>query len=380
MLRSYSTVNSHFQDSLKPLKESTMANHDSTRLAKRLHELRTTHPLTQSQVAKALGVSAPSISSWESGKTPKPPPVERLRVYARLFATERSFERGHVRLLGEDELSEAERTRMRDLEQELLAMHPALQATVPYPVPAPTGWPLDDFWHFAENPDITIVCAPLPDSYRDKMLYADPRDPDFVKLHTYADLDALLELYGHVRAVNPFSNVNVRLASELSSGDYTAHLVVLGGVDWNHLTRELLNDADLPVRQVPSDNPGGAAFEVLEDGNRRLFCPIFDDGNGKHQLVEDIAHFYRGPNPFNTARTVTICNGVFGRGVFAGVRSLTDVRLRRRNALYVHDRFGGTHFSLLARVRIRLTEAVTPDWSSPVMRLHEWPTHRLTHE
>src|SRR5690349_4918537 len=101
---------------------------DGTKLARRLHDLRTQHwpsaGLTQSQLAKALQVSAPSISSWESVKAPKPPPIERLRAFARLFATERSIENGKLRVLDEHELTEAERLRANELEQELLSLHP----------------------------------------------------------------------------------------------------------------------------------------------------------------------------------------------------------------------------------------------------------------
>jgi hypothetical protein len=288
-----------------------------------------------------------------------------------LFATERSFEAGRVRLLADEELSDDERAKAHRLEQELLAMHPAALMTVPLnPPPQVAGWPMDDFWRFDETQDVTIVCAKMPQNLTTQMPYADPADPDFVELHRYADLDALLELYGHLRAVNPRSTVAIRLADSLRSDDYTGHLVVLGGVDWNEVTRELLSSVRLPVNQVSSNTPGGAAFEVAEGGERRLFSPVLRDG----ELLEDVAHFYRAPNPFNRARTVTICNGIFGRGTLAAVRSLTDARFRKRNAEYVLRRFGRSErFSILARTHIQKTEALTPDWSDEDIRLHEWP-------
>jgi len=349
-------------------------------LARRLRELRTqawpTRALTQQQVGRALGVSSPSISSWENERDPKTPPADRLRAYARLFGTERSVERGRPRLLADDELSTEEREQILSLERELLSLQ---QAANPGVLPTNSGgldvsdWPANDFWRFAGDADVTIVCAPLPDDFRARMPYSDPKDPDFILLHTFADLDALLEMYGHVRAVNPKSQVNIRLASELQKDDYTAHLIVLGGVDWNVLTRDLLDDVDLPVRQVPSGKTEPAAFEVHDQGQQRIFSPVLRQEGDALLLVEDVAHFFRGPNPFNSAFTVTMCNGVYGRGTYAAVRSLTDPRFRDRNVRYVRDRFGdsGT-FSLLARVRVRGGEPVTPDWTQAHTRLHEW--------
>jgi hypothetical protein len=91
-------------------------------------------------------------------------------------------------------------------------------------------------------------------------------------------------------------------------------------------------------------------------------------------LVEDVAHVFRAPNPYNWRRTVTIFNGMFGRGTYGAVRSFTDARFRDRNAEYVDARFpDGETFSILARVRIVMGEVLTPDLTLPETRLHEWP-------
>jgi len=51
-------------------------------------------------------------------------------------------------------------------------------------------------------------------------------------------LDALFELHGHIRATNPLNDVMLRSAAELVPDDYSSHLVVLGGVDWNTATKD----------------------------------------------------------------------------------------------------------------------------------------------
>jgi hypothetical protein len=197
-----------------------------------------------------------------------------------------------------------------------------------------------------------------------------------VALYTYADADSLIELYGHIRAANPTTQVYFKTVQELAPDDYTSHLVLLGGVDWNFVTRELLGRTELPVQQVARHEESDiGGFEVqLEDGRRQLFAPQLD-GNG--QLVQDVAHFYRGPNPFNAKRTVTICNGMYGRGTLGVVRALTDARFRDRNDTFVTRYFNNANaFSIITRVSVVRGRVLTPDWTEPETRMHEWSESR----
>ncbi len=78
-------------------------------------------------------------------------------------------------------------------------------------------------------------------------------------------------------------------------------------------------------------------------------------------------------SPFNKRRTVTICNGMYGRGTYGAVRALTDARFRDRNAAYLHSRFGSsTAYCLLTRVRIVDGVTLTPDWTTGEYTLFEW--------
>jgi hypothetical protein len=356
-------------------------------LPRRLRSLRENQwpdmTITQAQLARALGggrpLSVPLISSWESWTKPVVPPLERLNAYASFFATRRSVEGGVFRLLREDELTARERSRRDELQSELLSLREAaLRAAA---VPRRQGFvgpPVDTVqpnpWHFDDHAPVTIVCAQLPADLRMRMPYTDPDDPDYIETYTYADLDSVLELHGHVRALNPTSQVNVRLATDLEPDDYATHLAVLGGVDWNTLTRDLLRRLDLPVTQVARDADPDGAFEITEGRDRKEFRPVLVEDGSRRLLSEDIAHFFRGPNPFNRKRTVTMCNGMFGRGVLGAVRALTDAQFRDRNSVYIRDRFRGSEsFSILARVPIVNGAVLTPDWTMSENRLHEWP-------
>ncbi|MDT7801910.1 MAG: hypothetical protein QOI78_5343 [Actinomycetota bacterium] len=344
-------------------------------LARRLRALRETHwpdaGITQLQLAEALGGTKPLsislISSWENTDRPVRPPVRRLEAYATLFATRRSESGGTLRVLPLEELTDDERGDREDLLEELLWLRDGRERA--------TAESADDAWRFPENEDITIVCALLPAELRQHLSYADPESADFTSLYTYADPDALIELFGHIRSVNPRHQVAFHTTEELTPDDYTTHLVLLGGVDWNTVTRDVIERVELPVHQVvradeaPTSEPGG--FLVERAGGSVLFPPQLDS---KGHLLEDVAHFYRGVSPFNRKRTVTVCNGMYGRGTLGAVRALTDSRFRDRNRDYLRQRFGDAEsFSIISRVPVLAGQGLTPDWTLPENRLHEWP-------
>jgi transcriptional regulator with XRE-family HTH domain len=335
-----------------------------TALSHRLRELRVRHwpdrLISQNDLAAAIGVSGPSVSSWESDQ-PKLPPTNRLASYAAFFATERSVQQVPYRLFSLRQLTSAER-KHRD---ELLAELVELRATVTVMS--------HGLWHVPDGGDVTIVCARLPEYLTKGMPYANPDNPDYSDLYTYADPDALIELFGHIRAVNPTSKVTFQIASELGSDALKTHLVLLGGVDWNVVTRDVLQRFDMPVRQFRRDDDervGG--FEVVENGKRQEFLAKLA-GSDSDDLIEDIAHFFRATSPYNAHRTITVCNGTYGRGTYGAVRALTDAEVRDSNESYVAARFASTaQFSILTRVIIMNGVPVTPEWNQADCRLHEW--------
>jgi hypothetical protein len=211
----------------------------------------------------------------------------------------------------------------------------------------------------------------------DKIPYTDVTDPDYIELLTVSDLDPLFELYGHLRAANPANQVNLRIAGRLTADDYTSHLVSLGGVDWNTMTRTALESLSLPVRQVADWKiPDGQYFEVTESGKAAEYRPKVEEVSGKPKgiLTEDVALFARAVSPFNRKRTVTICNGMYGRGTYGVVRALTDARFRDRNADYLRSRFGSSDtYCILSRVPIvDGATTLTPDWTTDEFTLFEW--------
>ena len=99
----------------------------------------------------------------------------------------------------------------------------------------------------------------------------------------------------------------------------------------------------IPINQVVVEGMDGEVFEV--DGDR--YEPEFDD----ERVVEDVGSIARVPNPNNNDHTLTICSGVFTRGVYGAVRTLTDHKIRDANADFIRSiSTDPKGFALLIRV------------------------------
>lgn len=353
-------------------------------LAERLRALRRSHwpdvSITQAQLAAALDQRKPTsvqlISSWERTANPTPPPEDRLNAIATFFSTRRSLEGRRYRLIEEADLTATEIETRQKLAGELLELRRAALSDERPASGTATSIVGRGPWHFPDGAPVIIVCAELPQHLQEKLPLAGGADPDRSELARFPDIDSLFELHGHIRAVNPDAEVQYRSASRLRRDDSTAHLVLLGGVDWNKATQDTMRLTGVPLRQhSDDDDPSRGCFQVVEDGKvKGSHAPVFEDRGTGRVIVQDVGHFLRAPNPLNRATTVTVCNGMYGTGVFGAVRTLTDKVFRDRNAEYLDRTFAGSDtFSLLFRVHIVNGDVVvTPDWTAPGTVLHTW--------
>src|SRR5215475_7090291 len=171
-------------------------------LALRLRSLRVDHwpdcKLTQNTLTKMLNKDEPlspaTVASWENRAAPKLPPRERMLAYAQFFATPRSVAAA-PRLLPVDSFTQEERAAYEALRDELLRLHAAARGTPPVITVARRSW------HFTDTGPVTLVCAQLPKEEAGPL--ADPANPNYTQLLSFGDLDAMVELHGHLRAENP---------------------------------------------------------------------------------------------------------------------------------------------------------------------------------
>jgi hypothetical protein len=339
-------------------------------LARRLRDLREhqwPERLTQAVLADAFGdVAAATVSSWENTVAPKLPPTERLKAYAQFFATHRSIDGDTPVLLPVDTFSEEEQAARKALEDELLALRD--EARKPN---RQTDVTARRSWHFPDTGPLTIVCAQLPEDQTSA--FADPADANYTELQSFADLDALMELFGHTRAENPHMDVSFRAAPNVVADDLSGHLVLLGGIAWNEVTQRLSEMMPvLPVQQIKDPAVEAGEIFTVDDGKRR-FLPKWRDDEHK-TLVEDVGLLVRAPNPLNSSRALVICNGIHSRGVLGAVRSLTDKRLRDSNERYIAENFADfDSFAILMRVPVIEAKALTPDFYAAGSVLYQWP-------
>ena len=335
-------------------------------LARRLRELRERQwpgvRITQGMLAEAFGGSTPLVSGWESTTNASVPPAGRLLAYATIFATRRSVHEGQVRMLPEQDLTDDERAARDALHRELLDLRTAALD----PGTRASSGRRHGTWYFPDVKQVRIICGQLSKQPHE---YADPASLNYTELLQFADLDALVELFGHIRMENPSSDVRYRLAQALRPDDLTAHLVLIGGLFLNPASRWIGAKINLPVQQqAVAEVADGEVFVVGDDH----FLPEVSDDPALG-LVEDVGLLVRMSNPNNSNTTLTICNGVLSRGVLGAVRCLTDALVREQNEDYLSSRFAGaSQFGVLMRVPVLRGNVATPDLTNPDMRLYEW--------
>jgi hypothetical protein len=254
------------------------------------------------------------------------------------------------------------------LETELLGLSAASRKSVPAEVAA-----VRRSWHFSDNGPATIVCAQLPTNEAGSL--TDPADPNYTELLSYADLDALMELHGHIRAENPMMDVFYKISSRVVLDDLVGHVVLLGGIAWSDFTRRSPEMINLPVRQI-TDPPlrSDEIFIAEVDRPDRRFRPGWRNSS-RAELTEDVGLLARLSNPLNSNRSLTLCNGIYSRGVFGVVRCLTDARLRDSNELYIMANFGDSDsFMIIMRVPIIHGRTMSPDLGIADSVLYQWPS------
>ncbi len=89
----------------------------------------------------------------------------------------------------------------------------------------------------------------------------------------FGDLDAMVELHGHIRAENPGMGVFYKAAPEVKADDLSGHIVIIGGIGWNDITRRLIDLSRLPVQQEedPALTTGEIFLIQADDGQRKYF-------------------------------------------------------------------------------------------------------------
>jgi transcriptional regulator with XRE-family HTH domain len=337
------------------------------RLAERLRDLREQERLTQKQLARLLGGSGPlsiaTISLWEKPGSDRLPPAQRLAAYARLFCTSRSFDGDRPRLLSSGELSEQERERESELYDELIALRERAQSTN---VSAAAKDQRSAIWHFPDPIAVSIVCSdavePPP--------YAQPADLNYSRYARYADLDALIEVFGQVKADNPARMIRILPAGRLIQDFALNHLITIGGAA-SDAASLFAQDIPLPIpEKIPGTDPVTHLFKCsVEDETREFRSSRNDEG----ALIQDVGLIARGPHPIIPGGTVTLLSGITSRGVHGAALCFIDSHVRDTNERYLENVFGNVEsFCILMNIPVQNDVALPPNLWRENTRLYEW--------
>ena len=338
------------------------------RLAERLRDLREQERLTQRQLARLLGGSGPlsiaTISLWEKPGSNRLPPAHRLAAYARLFCTSRSFGGDRPRLLSSGELSEEERERESELYDELIALRERAQSTS---VPAPAREQRSAIWHFPDPNAVSIVCSdavePPP--------YAQPSDLNYTRYARYADLDALFEVFGQVKADNPECMIRILPTARLGQDFALNHLIIIGGAA-SDAASLFAQDIPLPTpEEIPGTDPVTHLFKCTVGEETREFRSARDEEG--RTLVWDVGLIARSPHPIIPGGTVTLLSGITSRGVHGAALCFIDSHLRDTNERYLESAFGNVEsFCILMNIPVQNDVALPLNLWRENSRLYEW--------
>jgi transcriptional regulator with XRE-family HTH domain len=338
------------------------------RLAERLRALREQERLTQKQLARVLGGAEPlsiaTVSLWEKPGSDRLPPPPRLEAYARLFCSSRSFEGDRPRLLSADELTEQERERESELYDELIALRERAQSTN---MPAAATGTRSAIWHFAEPIAISIVCSeaiePPP--------YAKASHLNYSRTAKYADLDALITVFGQVKADNPPPRMVRILPADRLVQDFALNHVILIGGAASGSARLFAQDIPLPIsEEIPDTDPVTHLFRCSIGPEVREFRSLRDaEGN----LVQDVGLIARAPHPIIPGGTVTLLSGITSRGVHGAAQCFIDTHVRETNERYLENAFGNVEsFCILVNIPVQNEVALPPNLEREGTRLYEW--------
>ena len=234
-------------------------------------------------------------------------------------------------MLRDDELTEQERQRKTELYDELLALRERAQSTGTAAVASglPSVEPRSSIWRFLDGTAVSIVDADAPDAPP----YADQSHLNYSQYARFADLDALIEVFGQVKADNPESMIRLLSPDELTQDFALNHLVIVGGAAWREVSKTMPwfpqnIDIVLPIAQETGNT---YIFECSAGEEKREFSSLRVDG----VLTQDVGLIARVPHPIIPEKTVTVLSGITSRGVHGAALCFTDSHVRDDNERYL---------------------------------------------
>lgn len=174
-------------------------------------------------------------------------------------------------------------------------------------------------WGFKDGDPVVVVCSELDEA--DSRQNVEPRE--FIYNLKYGDLDALFEVV--TTLLRLYSRLRLRV---LSSGeaekirlDTSGHVVLIGGPDYNALTRNVLAGSEAPRIEYRSPHDG-IRSELNPDEitlvDRKSAREYFEASE-----MKDYGYFERIENPFCHGRFLLLVGGCHTIGVTGAAKAFS---------------------------------------------------------
>lgn len=212
-------------------------------------------------------------------------------------------------------------------------------------------------WSLPAQGLANIICADVPAEITP--FWADPAYRDYIRIHSFADADAVLEISRYLSKRYPHLEVTERKVSECSPADLQRNLILVGGL--SDLTREFSDKLKLPYTQVSS--PEGVPDYFLDERGE----PLGPTVQTPSPPPSDVAIFSRMPNPTQDDCVCIILNGVLTYGVRGAALAFIDRQYGVSNSGWIRQLVGENNrfYSVCFNVPIFNSQVTAPDFTQP---------------
>ena len=173
-------------------------------------------------------------------------------------------------------------------------------------------------WGIKNGDSVIVVCSELEDP-EERQLVEPPRE--FIYSLKYGDVDAYFEVVTTLLRLYPAIKLRIMSAGEATTTrmDLAKHLILIGGPDYNALTKQLLDHGtqfDYRSPYVATQSDRHPEEIVLYDKlNDKEYCFTTE--------TQDYGYFERIVNPHNPKRNVVLIGGCHTIGVTGAAKAFS---------------------------------------------------------
>lgn len=177
---------------------------------------------------------------------------------------------------------------------------------------------LRKIWGFRDKDFVTIICSELDEPEERQNL--EPRE--YIYNLKYGDLDAFFEVV--ITLLRLYPKIKLKILSsgeaEISKLDLSQNLVLIGGPDYNAVTKSIL-DTKKTIFYYKSIYNESVSKKYP---NEIVICHrIRDIEYCEEDDTKDFGYFERLSNPFNPKKKIIILGGCHTIGVTSAIKSLS---------------------------------------------------------